>query len=209
MGGRLPGAQNAPVANAQGRAAADKAAMRAAVMAARRALPATQREQAARGLAARVLSLPEAASAGTVAAYVSVGTEPGTGPLLRALHARGTRVLLPVLRADLDLDWAPYTGERDLVSTGRGLREPAATRLGRDAVTGADLVVVPALAVDNSGRRLGRGGGSYDRVLARLTPGTAVAALLHDGEVLTAVPAEGHDRTVTVAVTPSAVLRVG
>ena len=104
----------------------------------------------------------------TVAAYVSVGREPGTRPLLEALRARGVRVLLPVLLPDNDLDWGVYEGAEQLVRAGRGLLEPAGPRLGPEAVTEADAVLLPGLAVDGQGIRLGRGGGSYDRVLARL-----------------------------------------
>ncbi len=69
----------------------------------------------------------------------------------------------------------------------------------------AGLVLVPALAVDRRGVRMGRGGGSYDRVLARLAaPGRRplVVALLHDGEIVDEVPAEPHDRAVDAALTP-------
>ena len=119
----------------------------------------------------RALELPELAEARTVAAYVSVGREPGTRALLDALRARGVRVLLPVLLPDNDLDWAAYEGPDALARAGRGLLEPAGPRLGPDAVTGADAVLLPGLAVDGGGMRLGRGGGSYDRVLARLARG--------------------------------------
>lgn len=160
-------------------------------------------------LARRALELAELAGAGTVAAYVSVGREPSTRALLERLRGAGTRVLLPVLLPDNDLDWAVYEGA-DLVKAGRGLLEPAGPRLGPEAVTEADTVLLPGLAVDRRGMRLGRGGGSYDRVLARLEragahPATVV--LLHDGEVLDEVPAEAHDRPVDAAVTPSEVWR--
>ncbi|NJP99813.1 5-formyltetrahydrofolate cyclo-ligase [Streptomyces zingiberis] len=165
-------------------------------------------------LARHALRLPELASARTVCAYVSVGREPGTGPLLDALRARGVRVLLPVLRDDDDLDWGPYTGPERLVAAGRPgrlmLREPADEPLGRRAVLAADALLLPGLAVDGRGLRLGRGGGSYDRVLERLAEAgahPALIVLLYDGEVVDAVPAEPHDRPVRAAVTPSGVHR--
>jgi len=164
----------------------------------------------ARRLAERAAALPELAGARTVAAYVSVGREPGTRPLLEELRERGVRVLLPVLLPDDDLDWAAYAGPDALARAGRGLQEPTGTRLGRDAVTGCDAVLLPGLAVDDDGIRLGRGGGSYDRVLARLAAAgadPALVVLLYDGEVPAEVPVEPHDRPVTAAVTPSAVHR--
>ncbi|MZE77357.1 5-formyltetrahydrofolate cyclo-ligase [Streptomyces sp. SID5475] len=153
--------------------------------------------------ARQALALPELASARTVGAYVSVGREPATGPLLDALRARGVRVLLPVLRDDDDLDWAPYEGPERLVAAGRAgrmvLREPAG-------------LLLPGLAVDGRGLRLGRGGGSYDRVLERLAEAGADPALIvlvYEDEVLDDVPAEAHDRPVQAAVTPSGVRRFG
>lgn len=156
------------------------------------------------------LALPELASARTVAAYVSVGREPGTRALLEELRARGVRVLLPVLLPDNDLDWAVHRGPGTLARASRGLLEPTGERLGPDAVLTADTVLLPGLAVDRTGLRLGRGGGSYDRVLARLDAAGAAPALvvlLHDGELLDRVPAEAHDRPVRAAVTPSGVHR--
>ncbi len=165
-------------------------------------------------LADRALDLPELAQARTVAAYVSVGSEPGTLALLDALRARGVRVLLPVLLPDNDLDWGVYEGEAALARVRHGgrmeLLEPAGERLGPDAVTDADAVLLPGLAVDGRGMRLGRGGGSYDRVLARLDRAgadPALVVLLYDTEVVDRVPEEGHDRPVHAAVTPSGVRR--
>ncbi|WP_436845823.1 5-formyltetrahydrofolate cyclo-ligase [Streptomyces tibetensis] len=167
-------------------------------------------------LAGRALELPELAGAGTVAAYVSVGSEPGTLALLDALRARGVRVLLPVLLPDNDLDWGAYEGEGSLASVRHGgrmaLMEPVGERLGPDAVTTADAVLLPGLAVDERGMRLGRGGGSYDRVLARLERAgahPALVVLLYDSEVVGHVPEEPHDRPVHAVVTPSGVRRFG
>jgi 5-formyltetrahydrofolate cyclo-ligase len=189
-----------------------KASARSELLAARALLSAEEREAAAAALAVRALELPELSGAHTVAAYVSVGREPGTRTLLETLHARGVRVLLPVLMHDNDLDWAAYEGERRLARAARGLLEPVGGRLGPRAVLDAQVVLVPGLAVDRRGMRLGRGGGSYDRVLDRLAAAGAdpvLAILLYDGEVLTRVPAERHDRPVDAAVTPGGVHRFG
>jgi 5-formyltetrahydrofolate cyclo-ligase len=158
-------------------------------------------------IADHLMATPEVRRAATVAAYVSVGVEPGTGPLLDLLSAAGKRVVLPVLLPDNDLDWAVYAGATGLVAAGRGLLEPAGPRLGPDAVGSADVVLAPALAVDRTGMRLGRGGGSYDRALGRVPVGTFVCAVLYDGELVDAVPADSHGRRVTAVVTPSGVSR--
>jgi 5-formyltetrahydrofolate cyclo-ligase len=149
---------------------------------------------------------PIASPAGPIiaAAYVPVGWEPGGPDLLETLAAAlpiGSRLLLPVLLDDGDLDWAAYDGPSSLHPGPRGLREPAGPRLGVDAIREAALLLVPALAVDLTGLRLGRGGGSYDRALARTTDAFTVA-LLHDGEIVDSVPAENHDQPVRAAVTP-------
>ncbi|MFE0131280.1 5-formyltetrahydrofolate cyclo-ligase [Streptomyces sp. NPDC059037] len=195
---------------------ATKRTLRGEFLAVRSRLTRDDAQEAAAVLAERALELAELAGARTVAAYVSVGSEPGTRALLDALHARGTRVLLPVLLADNDLDWGAYDGEGSLERVQHAgkieLLEPSGTRLGPDAVTGADVVLLPGLAVDERGMRLGRGGGSYDRVLARLERAgadPALVVLLYDAEVVARVPAEAHDKPVHAVVTPSGVRRFG
>lgn len=195
-------------AGADGDAVVGKARMRAAAIAARRAVPATERAASATSLTAAVLSLPEVTVARTVALYVSIGTEPATTELLDVLRSRDITVLLPVVRDDLDLNWAIYAGRDHLSPAGRAMWEPVPPLLGVDAVSRADVVLVPALAVGADGTRLGRGGGCYDRALARVPAGRPVVALLHDGELVAAVPAEPHDRRVTIVVTPSGVHRL-
>ncbi len=192
----------------------DKRMLRREILAVRNTLTADDVREAAVALAGRALELPELARARTVAAYVSVGSEPGTLTLLDALRARGVRVLLPALLPDNDLDWGAYTGEGSLARVQHGgkmaLFEPAAERLGADAVTAADAVLLPGLAVDARGIRLGRGGGSYDRVLARLERAgahPALVVLLYDSEVVERVPSQTHDRPVHAVVTPSGVRR--
>ena len=144
-----------------------KAELRAQILARRSALPADRRTAAGKLIRDAVLDAPQVQMAGTIAAYYSVGAEPDTRGLVFALWKRGSYVLLPVLRPDGDLDWASYEGPDSLVPGPRGLRQPGEAPRGVDAVARADAVLVPALAVDAAGRRLGRGGGSYDRALAR------------------------------------------
>ncbi len=187
--------------------AAQKVALRDQLLTVRRRRSLLEVGQDAAAIAEQLAAAPEVRRAATVAAYVSIGQEPGTGPLLDLLTAQGKRVVLPVLLPDNDLDWAAYGGPGDLVPAGRGLLEPVGRRLGVDAVATADVVLVPALAVDRTGMRLGRGGGSYDRALGRVPVGTFVCALLYDGELVDRVPHDDHDRPVTAVVTPSGVSR--
>lgn len=186
-----------------------KRALRARLLAGRALLTPGQLDAAAEALRDAALAEPAIASAATVAAYVSLGSEPGTGPLLAALRARGVRVLVPVLRPDDDLDWAEYAGPDTLRAARRGLLEPVGPPLGVGAVAEADVVLVPGLAVGRDGGRLGRGGGSYDRALARVAAHALVAVLLHSGEVLDAVPTEAHDRRVRAALTPEGLVTLG
>jgi 5-formyltetrahydrofolate cyclo-ligase len=183
--------------------ASTKGALRDQILAARRQRPLSDSVVAAEEIAAHVLAWDVVRRAVTVAAYVSVGREPGTGVLLDALHAAGKRVLLPVLGADNDLDWALFDGS--LAPASRGLLEPTGPRVGVEAITGADVVLIPGLAASPGGDRLGRGGGSYDRALARVGAGVPVAVLLHDDETGLDVPTEPHDRRVTHVVTPAGV----
>ena len=193
---------------APGSVAEAKLALRRRVLDTRRDLDAKALAASARKLREVLLATPEMAGAGRVAAYVSVGREPGTGPLIEALSAHGVDVLLPLLQPDGALDWAVYEGPAALVPVARGLLEPTGDPLGVGAVTSADAVLVPGLAVDRRGMRLGRGGGSYDRVLARVAGRAFTCVLLHDGEVLDIpVPRDPHDVPVTAAATPSRVHR--
>ncbi|WP_422753464.1 5-formyltetrahydrofolate cyclo-ligase [Micromonospora sp. WMMD708] len=185
---------------------AAKREIRVALLARRRALTAPRRTAAAARVQAELTALVRRLRPARMTGYVPVGSEPG-GPdlpdVLRAALPAGAELLLPVLCDDLDLDWAAYAGPGSLVAAGRGMREPAGPRLGRTAIGGATLVVVPAVAVDRHGLRLGRGGGSYDRALARVPTATLTVALLHDGELLQALPGQPHDRPVGAALTPS------
>jgi 5-formyltetrahydrofolate cyclo-ligase len=169
-----------------------KTALRAHVLKRRADLPEEQRAAAGEAFVAALAAL--VSSARRVAGYVAVGTEPPTAVVLATCR----ELLLPVLRSDGDLDWAVAD---ELTRTTRGLLEPRGIRLGVDAIAGCDLVLVPALAVDRTGHRLGRGGGSYDRALPRATGRTI--ALVYDGELVDALPHEPHDQRVTAVVTPS------
>jgi len=179
-----------------------KAALRQRVLAARAAMPESERAAASRLIRDHVLEMPEMGAAGTIAAYYSVGTEPGTHSLIFALWKRGSYVILPVLLPDGDLDWASYEGPDSLAPGPRGMLQPTEPVRGPATVARADVVLVPALAVDAAGNRLGKGGGSYDRALARVGGQVPTIALLYDGELLAAVPTEPHDSPVRAVASP-------
>ncbi len=135
-----------------------------------------------------------------VAVFISSDQEPQTAKFRARCRARATPVLLPILCPDQDLDWAWDTGH-ERPGPHPGLREPTGDALGRAALAQARLIIVPALAVDYRGMRLGQGGGSYDRALRRAHPQAVVVALVHPHEVLPVVPSAGHDEAVHAAVT--------
>lgn len=140
----------------------------------------------------------------TIAAYVPVGTEPGSVAMLDALRERGHRVLLPVVSPGrpAPLGWSDYDGP-DSLTTGRfGLLEPSGAPLPSEVIDTAHLVLVPALAVDRSGVRLGRGAGYYDRTIASVDTKRLVA-VVYDEEVLDEIPADELDVPVGWSLTPS------
>ena len=179
-----------------------KAALRRQIVTARAGMAAAERDAAGREIRDHVLSLPEVAAAGTIAAYYSAGTEPATRSLVYALWKRGSYVVLPLLLPDGDLDWASYEGPDSLVPGPRGLLQPGEPPRGIETVSRADVVLVPAVAVDGAGYRLGRGGGSYDRALARVGEQVPVIALLYDAELVAQVPAAAHDQRVRAVARP-------
>src|SRR6185437_15939894 len=182
---------------------AGKAALRRQLNSARAAMPDSARHEAGRLIRDHILDMPEVAAAGTVAAYYSVGTEPDTRSLIFALWKRGSYVVLPLLLGDGDLDWASYEGPDSLAPGPRGLLQPVEPVRGVATVARADVVLVPALAVDVMGNRLGRGGGSYDRALSRVGPRVPVIALIYDRELLPSVPVLPHDQPVRAVARPA------
>ena len=180
----------------------DKAVLRARLLSERRAVPAEVRALEARALAGWAAGLGGAPT-GTVCAYVPVGTEPGSVAMLDALVGAGRTVLLPVVAGVAALDWAPYLGPDSLAPARLGLLEPVGPRLGPRAIATAYAVLVPALAVDRTGVRLGRGGGHYDRTLPLADPSAELIAVIRDVELLTSLPREPHDVPMTAALTPT------
>jgi 5-formyltetrahydrofolate cyclo-ligase len=149
-----------------------------------------------------------------VAAFASMADEPSTSRLLAWLAAREIHVLVPAPGPSLgDLQWAevePATCALPAARPGRP-PEPPGPRLAPAALRSCRLVLVPALAVDRSGTRLGRGGGWYDRALVHAHPDALILAVCFPWELLAAgaLPREPHDRVVDGAATPAGLTLFG
>ncbi|MEB3980289.1 5-formyltetrahydrofolate cyclo-ligase [Mycobacterium sp. 663a-19] len=181
-----------------------KAALREQLLAARDDVADDVRAAEARRLTE--LLEPVVSGGSTVCAYVPVGTEPGSIEMLDMLLRRSARVLLPVARTAADgipmrLRWGEYR-PGTLVSGPWGLLEPPAPWLPESALAEAALVIVPALAVDRRGVRLGRGRGFYDRSLDGRNARARLVAMVRDAELVDELPAEPHDVPMTHALTP-------
>ena len=183
-----------------GKPAVAKDALREGLLFRRRARSTAERAAAADAVTAALLAGLQGVR--TLAAFVPDPAEPGCGRLPDAFTQLGARILLPVIPSSgRTLDWAVYAGE---LETGRfGLSHPVGPRLGPLALQDADAVVVPALAVDRFGMRLGRGGGYYDRALVHARPDAVLVTVVFDDERVAELPREVHDRPVTAVVTPS------
>lgn len=190
-----------------------KAAWRSAVQRTRLQRGEKRKQEHAETFRDAVLALPELAGVDCVSVYVSRAHEPGTLPLIEALHERGVAVLVPRLGNGLQRGWSYYSSADDLTERSPGRPpEPSGDFLPQEALAEADAVVVPALAADTAGTRLGAGAGWYDRTLAHARPGAPLIALVFDDEFHDAseraIPREVHDVPVSIVVTPSRVERV-
>jgi 5-formyltetrahydrofolate cyclo-ligase len=183
-----------------------KPELRRQLLAARRSVADDVRAVEARSLSRHVDAMVSSGS--TVCAYVPVGAEPGSIEMLDVLLRRAGRVLLPVARTagdgtPLALKWGEYQPGR-LVAARFGLLEPAEPWLPARALSEASVVLVPALAVDRQGVRLGRGRGFYDRSLVHRNPQVHLIAVIRDQELVDELPWEPHDVRMTHALAPGA-----
>lgn len=183
----------------------EKSRLRAAVRAARDGVADIQAASAA--VSRRLEVLPELAVVRTVVGYAATAREVSIDAALRSLLARGVTVCLPWVQG-------PSLGigriedlEADLTAGWRGLREPVPGRRLPLRPSAVDAVLVPGLAFDRAGNRLGHGGGHFDRLLGQVGRSAVLIGIAHDVQVVDAVPVEAHDRPVDVVVTPSRTLR--
>ncbi len=125
----------------------------------------------------------------TVPAYLSVGSEPSTRTLLPALEDAGYEVVVPICEPHYRLSWARWFTGVELARSPRAwVDEPVGERFGPEIMAGLPLILVPGLAVDSHGNRMGQGGGYYDRFLASLPNGggTKIVGLFYSDEVVPA-----------------------
>ena len=154
------------------------------------------RPQSSQGLAANLVRLTLELNVNSIASYQPMPTEPDVSEFNAWVVAMGKTLLLPRIEGD-DLVFA--SGQ---LSTSRlGILEPTGAA---QSLASVELILLPALAVDKQGNRLGKGKGFYDRALMNIA-GIPKYAVVFDSEVLTQVPSEVHDVWVTGAVTPTAI----
>jgi 5-formyltetrahydrofolate cyclo-ligase len=184
---------------------ADKATLRTSILERRSRRTDAARAEAAEAIAAHLLGAPFA-QVDRVAIYLSMDSEPGTSAVIDGFLARGTEVIVPVGGPNRKLDWVRFDPEATLTVSPLGVPEPAGRRLGPDALADAGLVIVPALAVDHHGCRLGRGAGYFDRALPDASG--PICALVYSDELVESVPHEAHDVRVDLVVTEAGIFRV-
>jgi 5-formyltetrahydrofolate cyclo-ligase len=180
--------------------------VRRRVLAARDELPGSERAERSARIAERVMSLPEVERASTVMAFWAFGSEPDTMPLIEALHARGIRIALPAI-VEGDLEPRAFVPGDSVTETSFGAREPAD---GQAIDPGEiDVVVTPAVAFDRKGRRVGYGGGFYDRFLPKTRDDAARIGIGFEVQLVVDDLPNGHfDLRVDAVVTDAAVVRI-
>jgi 5-formyltetrahydrofolate cyclo-ligase len=189
----------------EGELAQQKAALRLAARAARRAVSPEMREMAAQAIAHRLLELPELQGVRAVLMYGASPEEADPLYAEAALRQRGVRVVYPRVGEDgLELHWID---DRDHLVRGTfGLLEPApdaACALPEDI----DAIIVPGVAFDESGRRLGYGGGYYDVLLKTDCSGVPAIGIGYDEQLFEHVPCDAGDQHMDLVITPTRTIR--
>jgi 5-formyltetrahydrofolate cyclo-ligase len=181
----------------------EKAELRAHVRRVRSAIPAGERARLAELAEEALFGVPEVAAAHTVLLFYAFGTEVPTAGMAERVLRAGKRLLLPYLEEE-GMEAAEVQPGEALTPSGYGPREPQ-RRVAVDP-TSVDLVVTPGLAFDRAGRRLGWGGGHYDRYLARLRPRALRVGVGFSVQVVEDVPVGPDDQRVDLVVTDAGVI---
>lgn len=181
-----------------------KRALRAALRAKRAALTVDERDTAS--LTLHLIELTKLLGANTVSCFLSTSSEPDTGPYLAWARERRIAILLPLAGEEGRLEWALDDGLPARPGP-LGVPEPTGKTLEPGALDAADLMLVPAAAVDRDGLRLGWGRGCFDKTLAGMGKWPPVYAVVFPSEILDGVPREPHDQPVDGAVTAAGIIR--
>ncbi|HVP00038.1 MAG TPA: 5-formyltetrahydrofolate cyclo-ligase [Bryobacteraceae bacterium] len=180
-----------------------KAEIRAQALQRRDALPLSVRRNSGNAILSRILAMDELRGARTILAYCSIGSEIDTTPLLNAVLGGGRTLVLPKLNAGgggLDLYRVKNLGG-DLRPGAWGIREPDSSLCEPCPAADIELILVPGVAFDRRGARLGYGKGYYDKLLASMHPRPRTVAAAFDVQVVDAIPMEPHDVPVDTVVT--------
>ena len=183
-----------------------KAELRSALRRQRAALPAEATYGWSASIAARLTALDELRRADTVHCYASsLPGEVGTDRLIAQLLTERRRILCPRVRAHGQLEHREISALSQLVDAAFGLREPD-PELAPPLDSGiCDVIVVPGVAFDVEGGRLGMGGGYYDRFLAQVS--APIVGLAFEMQLFDALPMSAHDQRVDLIVTELRVIR--
>ena len=187
-------------------ARAAKQTLRAELKARRIALTSRELQVAGDATARLVTQLPEWKQAKTVCLYASFGGELPTDTLLGLALLEGKRLLLPRVSHRPQLTLHEVTDLGSLRPSRLGIREPASSAPVA-TLADAGLILVPGLGFDGAGRRLGFGGGFYDRLLAKPPRKTFLLGHAHAFQVVPRLPDEPHDIKVKAVATPQGVIR--
>lgn len=182
-----------------------KRAIRREVIARRDALSSEVRSDASARIAATVMELPEVQAARTVMAFWSFGSEVDTAPLIERLHAADRRVVLPRVEG-ADVVGVLYLAGDEVSAAAFGAMQPTGAAVVESSEV--DLVIVPGVAFDRHGRRVGYGGGYYDRFLPRTRADVPAIAIAFSQQVVDGtLPAASFDRRVDAIVTEDGIVR--
>ena len=181
-----------------------KARLRHELRALRRSIDTRQRTAASEAVAGHIQQLPGISGHQRFALYLPADGEVDTGPLITILRAQGKQLFLPVIREDKVLDFAPWNNGDELQPNRYGIPEPAGVEPG-DTVA-LDVIFMPLVGWDQSGGRLGMGGGFYDRSLQGVN-GPLLVGLAYTVQECAVLPLEAWDVCLDFVATETALLR--
>lgn len=189
-------------------AAEQRELIRRAVLARRDAILPADREEWGQAIRRRFWTLPDLQGALVLHLSLSIGSEVPTDELIAEARGRGLRVVVPVtLVADRRLLLSEFPGPDAMVTGPFGIREPRPDRRMPVDVTEVDLLVIPGVAFDPEGHRLGWGAGFYDRLLAGAQTRVPIVALAYECQMVPAIPTQEHDVRVSIIVTEGRIIR--